>query len=57
MIMGCMCMECRFVKIVQDENGDLFSICTNRKSDNFLTELSLAFDNCEAGMLEDDEED
>lgn len=57
MIMGCMCMECRYVKIVQDENGDLFSICTNRKSDNFLTELRLAFDNCEVGRIEDDEED
>ena len=55
--MGCMCMECRCVKIVQDENGDLFSICTNRKSDNFLTELSLAFDNCEVGRIEDDEDE
>ena len=52
MIMGCMCMECRFVRIVEDENGDLFSICANRKSENFLTELSLAFDNCEIGIID-----
>ena len=55
--MGCMCMECKFVKIIQDQNGDLLSICCNRKSDNWLTELSLAFDNCENGLIEDDEED
>ena len=52
MIMGCMCMECRFLQIVEDENGDLFSICANRKSENFLTELSLAFDNCEIGIID-----
>ena len=55
--MGCMCAECRFAKIVQDENGDLFATCTNRKSDNFLTEISFAFDNCDVGMVEDDEEE
>ena len=50
--MGCMCMECRFLQIAEDENGDLFSICANRKSENFLTELSLAFDNCEIGIID-----
>ena len=55
MIMGCMCMECRFIQIVEDENGDLFSICSNRKSENFLTELSLAFDSCEIGAIENDD--
>ena len=53
MIMGCMCMECQFIQIVEDENGDLFSICANRKSENFLKEVSLAFDNCEIGIIED----
>ena len=57
MIMGCMCMECRFLQIVKDENDDLFSICANRKSENFLTELSLAFDNCEIGIIEDSDEE
>lgn len=52
MIMGCMCMECRFIRIVEDENGDLFSICANRKSENFLKELSIAFDNCEIGIID-----
>lgn len=51
--MGCMCMECQFMRIVEDENGDLFSICANRKSENFLKEMSLAFDNCEIGIVED----
>lgn len=55
--MGCMCAECRFVRILQDENGDLFSVCTNRKSEEFLKEISFAFDNCEVGMVEDYEED
>ena len=53
MIMGCMCMECRFLQIVEDENGDLFSICANLKSENFLKELSIAFDNCEIGIIVD----
>ena len=55
--MGCMCIECRFIQIVEDENGDLFSIFANRKSENFLTELSLAFDNCEIGTIENNEEE
>ena len=54
--MGCMCMECKFTRIIQDEKGDLLCVCANRKSDNWLTEISLAFDNCEVGMLEDDDE-
>lgn len=53
MNMGCMCMECQFLRIVEDENRDFFSICANRKSENFLTELSIAFDNCEIGIIED----
>ena len=57
MIIGCMCMECRFMRIVEDENSDLFSICANRKSENFLTEMSLAFDNCEIGIIEDSGEE
>ena len=28
--MGCMCMECRFMRVVEDENFDLFPICGNR---------------------------
>ena len=55
--MGCMCMECKYARVVEDENGKLFQICTNRKSDNFLSELEIAFDNCEFGKVEgyDDE--
>ena len=56
MIMGCMCAECRFAKVIEDEQGKLFSVCANRKSDNFLTELEIAFDNCEIGMVDDEEE-
>lgn len=54
--MGCMCMECRFIQIVEDENDDFFAICANRKSENFLTELSLAFDSCEIGTIENSDE-
>ena len=57
MIMGCMCMECRFMRIVGDENFDLFSICANRKSENFLKEVSIAFDSCEIGTIENNEEE
>ena len=55
--MSCMCMECQFLRVVEDENGDLFSICSNRKSENFLTELSIAFDSCEIGTIENNEEE
>ena len=51
--MGCMCMECRFSRVIEDENRELLSVCANRKSENFLVELSIAFDSCEAGMIED----
>jgi hypothetical protein len=52
MIMGCMCGDCQYTKICQDENGDLFVICCNRKSENFLKEISLAFDDCDFGKVE-----
>ena len=51
--MGCMCGDCQYTKICQDENGDLFVICCNRKSENFLKEISLAFDSCDFGKVED----
>ena len=56
MIMGCMCMECKYARVVEDENGKLFQICANRKSDNFLSELEIAFDECEFGIVDYDEE-
>ena len=55
--MGCRCMECQFLRIVEDENVDLFSICANRKSGNFLKEVSIAFDSCEIGTIENNEEE
>ena len=51
--MGCMCGDCQYAKICQDENGELFSFCCNRKSENFLKEISLAFDNCDYGKVDD----
>ena len=56
MIMGCMCMECKYERVIEDENGKLFQICANRKSVNFLVELEIAFDNCEIGMIDDEAE-
>ena len=40
---------------IEDENGKSFQICANRKSDNFLVELEIAFDNCEIGMIDEAE--
>ena len=57
MIMGCMCGDCQCTNICEDENGDLFAICCNRKSENFLKAISFAFDGCDFGKVEDDEED
>ena len=54
---GCMGVECQFLRIVEDENVDLFSICANRKSENFLKEVSIAFDSCEIGTIENNEEE
>lgn len=55
--MACMCMECRFARVIEDENEKLLSVCCNRKSDNFLVEVSIAFDSCEFGMIDDYEEE
>jgi hypothetical protein len=49
-------MECKYARVIEDENSKLFQICTNRKSDNFLVELEMAFDNCELGIVDDEEE-
>ena len=51
--MGCMCAECDFVRIIEDEKGKRLAVCANRQSDNFLTEVIFAFSNCEVGMVED----
>ena len=56
MIMGCMCMECIYARVDEDENGKLFQVCTNIKSDNFLAKLEIAFDECELGVIDDCEE-
>ena len=54
----CMCVECQFLRIVEDENDRLFSICANRKSKNFLTEVSLIFgSSCKIGAIENNEEE
>lgn len=55
--MGCRCMECQFLRIVEDENVDLFSICANRKSENFLKEVRISYDSCEIGTIENNEEE
>ena len=55
--MGCMCFDCQYEIICQDENGELFSICCNRKSENFLKEVMAAFDSCDFGRVEYEEDD
>ena len=56
MIVACMCYKCRFRRVIEDENGKLFSICANRKSYSFLNELEIAFDYCEFGEIEDEDD-
>ena len=51
--MGCECIKCKFRTVVEDNNDELLSICCHRDSDNFLKQLSVAFDKCEVGELED----
>lgn len=55
--MGCMCADCQYAKACQDEKGDLFVTCCNRKSENFLKEISLAFDSCDYGKVGDCDEE
>ena len=52
-----MCGDCQYTKILQDEKGDLFVTCCNRKTENILKEISLAFDSCDYGKVEDYEEE
>ena len=54
--MGCMCMECIYARVDEGENGKLFQVCTNIKSDNFLAKLEIDFDECELGVIDDCEE-
>ena len=56
MKMGCMCMECAFREIVQDNHDDLHGICVCRESEFFLKKVSAVFDSCDSGMVEDEEE-
>ena len=51
--MGCMCMECKYYDVVTDNHENLVAICLCRESENFLHELSIAFDNCDCGIVDD----
>lgn len=51
--MGCECMKCNFRTVIEDNEGNLLSICVHRESDNFLKQISIAFDGCELGELEE----
>lgn len=51
--MGCMCAECKFTEVIRDNHEDLLTICTCRESDYFLNELSVPFDNCDLGVVDD----
>ena len=51
--MACMCYECKFMQLLRDNKNRLFSICTHRESDNFLSELDFAFDSCDMGIVND----
>ena len=54
--MACMCYECRFRRVIEDENGKPFSICVNRRSYSYLNELEIAFDYCELGEIENEDD-
>lgn len=54
--MGCMCAECKYAEIVRDNHEKLIVICVCRESDNFLHELEIAFDNCDFGFVDDEED-
>lgn len=55
--MGCVCAECKFAVVIRDNHNKVLSVCVCRESDNFLRELSIAFDNCELGVVDDYGED
>lgn len=50
---GCMCMECKYYDVVTDNHDNHVAICVCRESENFLHELSIAFDNCDFGIVDD----
>ena len=54
--MACMCYECKFMKILRDNKNGLFATCTHRESDNFLSELDYAFDSCDKGIIDEEED-
>ncbi|MBQ9760123.1 MAG: hypothetical protein IJW16_02110 [Clostridia bacterium] len=46
-------MDCKFYDVVRDNHGQLVAICLCRESENFLHEISVAFDNCDFGIVDD----
>jgi hypothetical protein len=53
--MGCICIDCKFREVVQDNHDDLHGICVCRESEFFLKKVSAVFDSCDFGMVEDEE--
>lgn len=51
--MGCMCMECLFTQYVRDNHDDVAAICACRESENYMKRVSIAFDSCDSGIIED----
>lgn len=54
--MGCMCMECKHLKVVRDNHDDTHSICGCVESEAFLKPLDIAYGECDAGEVETEDE-
>lgn len=49
------CLFCKYSNaIVEDNHGDLHTLCSCRESENFLKEVDIAFDYCDFAEREDD---
>ena len=54
--MGCMCMECKHLKVVRDNHNDTHSICICAESEAFLKPVDIAFGECDVGEVETEDE-
>ena len=50
------CLDCKHAYPLKDNHGEYHSICVCVESDAFLHHISIAFDGCERGEEEEEEE-
>ena len=51
------CMSCRWYDVIRDNHEHTVAICVCRESELFLKQVDIAFDGCDNGIQDDEEEE